>query len=398
MSVEYNGKKYLLPLECETDGTICKFIEQAESILEQHDEYKQISSDNKFRMIHVYISYSNPHYQANIIYNYLYNGNGENFIRWVNRRFKKNPNAISKYLKYENILIKTNDGRSLKKDNIILLTELGLMRAFGSESSNFAVLFQELILNFLRNVRKNYSDIWRKCLEEERTKRIELDIINKQNIQLQEIFNNPADMGDQDKTELIILRRTMMKQYYLYIIDWEYINNKLWNRKTKSTNNKIKKKKSSNLGKQKRESSDEDDNKNTQIKKKIIPHPDGIQERYDLYIKLHDLESDISEYYFTIKQKEITSKYKDKYVFIRHLDIRNASHYKNMVHILKHGNTYNTKTSYPISSEEKCDISQNYDNFIFPNIFQKTYSEIVDARNTSFIHMNKNMLINNNNQ
>ena len=138
MSIQCNGKHYLLPVVLENKdkgGTISDFIIGAESALNNHSEYKDVSDDNKFKKIMLYNSTSEPYYQSKVIYNYLYPGSKDHSA-WVKKKFKKNENHISKYLKQVPICI-PKDGVTLKqlkqqdpkdyykKDNVILLTELG---------------------------------------------------------------------------------------------------------------------------------------------------------------------------------------------------------------------------------------------------------------------------------
>jgi hypothetical protein len=430
-------KQYLFPVirKKGEGGVLSDFIEEAERILRGHSEYKEINTENKFKKIMLYNSIDEPYYQSQLIYDYLRPGKkGHN--QWIKDHFiEKIGNNLSKFIRKLNIYIpksnipieelnKCNEKDYKKGNEIWMLTEMGLNRALNLITTEFSVTFQELILNYLREMKKNHLEIHKKIIKEkgreleaERAHIQELEIINNESIQLREAFHNPGDFGDQDKTELTILRREHQKQFFMYVVDWEYMNAKFWRKyppidQTKVTKisrkNQVTSTKNYN-GIEFSSDSDEDSaiNEKKSNTKKIYditePHDKGIDEPYELFcLDSSDLENNENqEYYFCIKAKEITGKKKEFYKFIEYINIKDTKHYKAMIDIINNGNRYNHKTSYPLNAElventTETEMERNLykEEISTPesDVFKKCYSEIIDARNTSFINLHVHVL------
>ena len=127
------------------------------------------------------------------------------------------------------------------------------------------------------------------------------------------------------------------------------------------------------------------------------PHPDGIQESYEIsnidlrYMKNNDND----DYYFSITSKEITGNKKKYFKFIRFLYIKDAKHLKEMLSYIVNGKKYNLDPVYPNdSANEPTDYSSSIKT-ISKGIYQLNYSELIDARNSSFINLHNHVLDNN---
>lgn len=430
------------------NSVMADLINDTESILKGFQEYDDIISEYKFKNIKIYGDNNNPCFQANCIFDYLYPKYMKNFdnltdemktrtkrnrkrqfTRWVSDNFEYEiSNNITDEIYKASIKNNSSDKRYYE---CYVLTETGMLTAMCSNKTELSRVFKKRLMQFIKNIRDhhitiyneeriNSNNILKKELELERGLRKELQSINNCNIQLQEAFHNPSEFGDHEKTELTILRRETQKQYYLYIVDWSYINSKFW-KSNKSKNKSIKE-----INKASKEiyqgidfSSDNDDiTDNKIIERKLTkknnekntydesePHKNGIQDPYELFnVSLYDLiNNNNQDYYFCIKPKEITSKKKDYFKFISYINIKNNIHYKAMIEIINNGNKYNYSTSYPINSETvNNDRSKSESNFNFADeistpeagVFIQSYSDIIDARNSSFINLNKNYLKN----
>lgn len=305
---------------------------------------------------------------------------------------------------------------------INLITEYGIIHACYLYKNDIAIMFQKFMREVIKQLKeKGVATVIEanrelgKVLEEERDHRREAERINRQNIQLQEVFHNPADMGDQERTELVILRRETQKQYYVYVVDWEYMNAKFWKKYApKEEKKKIQPPKKNRItpldsvfeGIDINSSDSELDETVEKVEKRrrkkydiTEPHPKGIQDSYSLYdVDLQELESDENiDYYFCIRPKEITEKKKEYFKFIRYIDIKDSKHYRNMIEIIVNGNVYNNTTSYPVNSVlPEYKNEEYFEKITTPDsdVFQKTYSEIIDARNSSFINIHKDILVN----
>jgi hypothetical protein len=460
MSILHNEKHYLLPIisaDGNSGGTISDFVEGAEISLRNRPEYQHVSKENKFRKISAYISLNEPHYQSSLIYEYLFPGKTKHDT-WVGkfRGDNKDGSKIEQhYLKKVHICI-PKDGVTItvdnvnivnnynKKDNVVLLTELGLMRAFGTATTDFAIMFQKLLLGFLRNVKKNHADIYKKCMEEEIQRRQDAEKINNQNINLQYSFYNPTEIYDPDKIELSVLQKTYMKEYFVYVVDWQYMNSKMWKKKSKNEE-QILAKKDTPAKKEKPyvfpnhvtlafkkemteyDLSDSDDdriipnhitlasraldkeikqttkkrNKKEIKKNDTDPHPDGIQNSYDLYdlntrsIKSTEASDTDEEYYFTILSKPIDEKIKNNYKYISSIYIKDINHNKEFIRNILKGETHDNRTPYKVNGdlpEYEDHDNTNEVKTIDSKVYITTYSSILSARSKSYIDLNKNIL------
>lgn len=390
-------------------------------ILKVINEQKEFIPSDKlddFNNIRVYGSIKNPLFSAPDV-NQCLKGTTKN----AERNYKY---MLCDELFRDQHIVNSNKGNRV--ESTTLLTDYGVIHYCYLEKQGIAKIVQLFMREVIRQLKEKgvativdaYNQLG-KVLEEERGRRQYVEKINRQNIQLQEVFQNPADAGDQEKTELIILRRETQKQFYIYVVDWSYMNSKFWK---KFTSNGKKKKLTSakksqitlldnihegiNLNSSDSEKDVKEPKKNIERRRgktpcKIHntdePHFKGIQESYNLFdVNLQELESNENkDYYFCIKSKEIVNKKKEYYKFIKFIDIKDTKHYKNMREILVNGNVYNNTTTYPINSYlSKLENVEYADEVITPesDVFQKTYADIIDARNTSFINTHKHLLLN----
>lgn len=428
------------------NSIIANLITDAEKILRGIDDYSDIIPEYKFKNIKIYGDNKNPCFQANCIFDYLFpkyrkdfNTLNENekkkrnkarenkFTRWISENFDFNVNnTIDDEIFKSSIKNNSDDNRY---HECYILTETGMLTAMCSNKTLLSKTFKKHIIQFIKNIRDHHEKIYnderiksvnklKKELEKEREHRQELQYINDKNIQLQEAFHNPNDFGNQDKTELTILQRMTQKQYYLYVVDWDYVNSKFWKKYPPKIVKQQPPPKKSYLSVDDLEginfSSDDEEvfSKKTPDVKIIYdknePHPKGIQEPYELfYIDFHELKCNENEsYYFCIKPKEIVESKKSFYKFIKFINIKDIKHHKAMVEIVNKGNKYNYKTSYPINTdmvieniketENECIVFSEEVATPISDVFITNYSTLIDARNCSFINLHKQYLIDNN--
>lgn len=418
------------------NSVMADLIKDTESLLQGVNSYDSIIPEYKFKNIKIYGDNKNPCFQANCIFDYLYpkymknfdeltdemktrakNTRKRKFTRWISDNFDhdlSNDNTDEIYRAY----IKNNvsDKRYYE---CYVLTEIGMLTAMCSNKTELSRIFKKKLIQFIKNIRDHHiliydeervksNNILKKELEFEKCARRELQVINDSNIQLQEAFNNPNIFGDHERTELTILRKETQKQYYLYAVDWEYVNSRFW----VDTKYKKKSKKVSadtiecfDLN----DSSDDDTEISKPVVKKIckknkldttgIPHTYGIRNSYDLYyINKHDLNNIEmnADYYFCIKSKEISGFKKKFFKFIEYINIKNVNHYKAMIQIITHGNEYNNANPYQINSDidqESPRIISNPEGLTpYNDVFITSYSDIHDARNSSFNNLNKHYI------
>jgi len=426
------------------NSIMANLIDDAEEILKDIDEYSDIMPEYKFKNIKIYGNNKNPCFQANCIFDYLFpkyrkdfdslnenekkkrNKARENkFTRWISENFDFNlNNTIDDDIFKSNIKNNSDDNRYYE---CYILTETGMLTAMCSNKTVLSKTFKKHIIQFIKNIRNHHEKIYndernksvnklKKELEKEREHRQELQCINNKNIQLQEAFHNPADFGNQDKTELTILQRITQKQYYLYVVDWDYINTKFWKKypPTTAVKQHASSKKSDHLIDDLEGinfSSDDEDSpykKPTNIKityDKSEPHLKGIQESYELFcIDLDELKSNENQsYYFCIRPKEIVESKKPFYKFIKFINIKDITHYKAMIEIVNKGNIYNHTTSYPVNADKVVENIKDTEreSILFSkevatpdsDVFITNYSALIDARKCSFINLHKQYII-----
>jgi hypothetical protein len=205
-----------------------------------------------------------------------------------------------------------------------------------------------------------------------------------------------------------------MKQYYVYVVDWQYINSKFWKKfplkEAIATTNVQTSKKNQimpidsvfegiNIN-----SSDDEICEKKEKKRRIKtdttePHLKGIQESYDLFdIDLYELESNEHQnYYICIRAKEVSAKKKDHYKFVQFIYIADPKHYKATIDYIVNGRDYNNKSGYPVNN--KLNVIKEIENvgeIITPDteVFQTNYSSLIDARNTAYVDIKKDVLMN----
>jgi hypothetical protein len=424
-----------------SNSALLDFIESSEKILENCDGYSDINNDYKFRNIKIYGSDENPCFQANCIFDYLFPEYLKNFdqlndtekqrrkktkekrfTKWVDENFINvggygKDNDIYK----ANIKKNESDNRSYKS---YVLTETGLLTAFCSGTkSKLARIFRNHLVCYINNIKKYHIDVhiqelerseklMKQKYEDARDRYQEAEHLNKRNIQIQEAFINPDDTDVQNHTELTILRRENMRQYFVYLVDWKYVNTKYWKTfpqkdQKKPTTNAVKKSESKSYqqsdGKYEgidlnsSDSDTDDSTKKITIKKKIVfddsePHPDGLQEEYDLYdINLQDMKNNENEdYYIYISSKEIHHSKKKYFKFLRFMYVKDTKHYKEMMDYIANGKKYSNDTAY-VTNNDLPDIEYipYHVETSYKGVYQLNYSNLIDARNSSFINLYK---------
>jgi len=434
-------------IEC-SNSAIADLLSDTEKILSDIEEYSNITREYKFRNIKAYGNSENPYFQANCIFDYLFphylknfsqldtqgqkttlKNRKRQFSRWIKENFQdENGNLVDCDIIKANIKRNADDIRYYE---CYVLSETGVLVAFCKQKSALATTFRKHLVKFIKNVRKYHLEIYNeervrsvkdltKQLEAEVERRQEAETKVGQSLQLFDAFHNPNDISDHDSKELKILQRETQKQYYVYVVDWRYINTKYWKKFPITKKQEVK----LNQPPKKNQiehtdlycginpySSDSDyESKNS--KKKVStrrnkaddsePHPDGIQESYDLFdINLGDLERDENEeMYFSIRIKEVSNTKKEYYKFVRFVYIKDIKHYKEMIEIILHGNVYTNQTAYPINNttehiKKDTDVIDNYNtNTPVSDVYKATYANVIDARNSSFINSHKDVLMN----
>lgn len=291
---------------------------------------------------------------------------------------------------------------------INLITEYGIIHACHLYKTEIAIIFQKFMREVIKQLKtKGVATLVEshkqliKTLESEREKRKIAEHINIQNIIYQDAYINDFQENDDDQTELTIMRNMHLTKYYLYIVDWNYMNTKYWKKDKPtpepkhidldecidlvSSDSDCENKKSNKLFKRK--------------SKKMVfdntPHENAIYEQYDLdFIQVSDLiNGENEEYYFFVSPKEVAESKKEFYKFMKFIYIDKAKHYNEMIEVLKTGEVPN-KTAYTLNNDLPIYKKYELDLVSTPvkNIFKCSYSMINSARNRSFIRTYKNHL------
>jgi hypothetical protein len=301
---------------------------------------------------------------------------------------------------------------------INLITEYGLIHACYLYKTDIAIIFQKFMREVIKQLKNTgiatVVDAHKqlaKSLEVEKEKRRDAEIINKQNIFLQEAYCNDFSAGDPDTTELNILRRQHLTTYYVYLVDWQFVNSKYW--KTFPTSNGAQDKQPrKKVGKSVEEIMFEDlesrscddepkpNSKKPRSKKPYVditqPHKNGIQEKYEMdFINKNDLVNDENEeYYFNISAKEHD---KENFKFVMTIQLDKIKHYTEMLDYIMNGERVVNRTAYPINSYEPSEHkNNNFDDTVLTpvaKVYKTTYDTIVSARSRSYIHLNRSYLI-----
>jgi hypothetical protein len=234
--------------------------------------------------------------------------------------------------------------------------------------------------------------------------------LNRENIFLQDNHINEYEGSNDDLTELAILRVQHMTVYYLYLVDWHYVNSKYWSsRKDSGKPKPIKLPKPAEPVKSPaiiegiNLNSDDDDSapeeKAAPTPRRVPkpdtsePHPDGIPDVYEFeFLDLADMKNqDSEEYYFYITSKESKQDY---IKLIKPLYIDRSDHYKLMIKYITEGEPLVARTAYPVNKYEPYEIPYKIPSSLTPvkRIFKTTFSHIESARSRSFIHLNCDVL------
>lgn len=424
---------YLSPIDYSNGGVATDFIEKSEKILENFSDYSAFGPEFKFRKLDVYGSIENPYFVSSYVYKYIFPHRAKNKHGRFLDQFRNDNNEFNvDYMLQSNVSIfqkkKNGEYGYQNQTSVNLLSEMGLMKAMFMASTEFAITFQKLILNFLKGVRQTHVDVWKKqllCskknLEAERSRRIEVEELNQKNIEISDAIYN-TDNRDQNNLELNILRRKAMSRYSVYLVDWQFINTKYWKQypmdgKTHNPpkNNKFIKHTQNIIEGIDLNSDDELTIPTTKTRtfKKINlleQHPKGIESYQHTYKGLEDLEQDENTpYYIHISNKEI-QKDKEHYKFLRFLYMDKESrgiHYKTMIDIIKNGEKYNNKSAYTnmhkISNAPECNKTHNSNTKVnsleindsetpVKKVYQITYSELMNARDRAFVKNNLNII------
>jgi hypothetical protein len=418
-----------------TNSVIADFINDAEKLFENVSGYSDIDDNYKFRNIKVYGNSEEPCFQANCIFDYLFpkylkNFNNldekekktrikskkNKFTDWIKRNFNKkvieDDTEVSilnkKLISYANIKRDETDSRYYKS---YTLTETGLLTALFSNDSDKTELldiFRDYLLLFIRNIRKYHTDVYNQerdrsikelkiKYESERDRRQEAEKINGQNIQLRDAFINPDDACEHQHVELTILRRTAMKQYYVYVVDWQAVNSR-WHKSFPT-----------NESKSASDADDDDSDIDDKPKKKrgpskksakqfddTEPHKDGIYEPYDLYdVDLRTLKrNSTDEYYIYISPKPVAESKQSHFKFLRFIYIHNTTHFKEMMDYIANGKKYINESAYSVNSDlPEIEYIPETVETVYKGVYQLSYSNLMDARNSSFININKQTLV-----
>lgn len=306
---------------------------------------------------------------------------------------------------------------------INLITEYGIIHACYLYKNDIALIFQKFMREVIKQLKtKGVATVIEahnqlaKNLEEERTRRREAEEINIQNIFLRDAYCNDFSNSDDNETELAILRRQYLSTYYIYLVDWQYVNTKYW--KKNNTNKKVESAPRKKLDDELSSpvaginlNSDSDDTGDDEQKSKVVrsrkhktditePHPDGINDSYELdYINLNDLEnSENDEYYFYISPKELSQNSRS-FKLITTIQVDKLKHYNELIKYIINGEPIIDRTAYKVNSYEPVEIPNiDSDNKVKPpikGVYKTSYSNLISARNRSFIVLNKEIIIGN---
>jgi hypothetical protein len=375
-------------------------------IMEHYGHISSIDREN-FDKIRVYNTVDNP----------LFNGSD---VYYCLKKTQDNIKRMYGGLLDDEVLrqkkVNTQNSR------INLITEYGVIHACYLYKNDIAIVFQKFMREVIKQLKNTgvatviaAHNQLSKVLEEEQCKRRDAEIINKQNIFLQDAYCNDFVSNDDNETELTILRRQYLTTYYVYLVDWQYVNAKYWNTFPSSTKIPVRKPRKktfeptvATLFEGIELNSDSDDNcvnKSTNSTKKkrkktkddtTKPHKDGIQEPYEMkFIDLRDLEScENDEYYFYISAKETT---KDHFKLIMPIQLDKSKHYTEMTRYITNGEKIIDRTAYPNNAYESIELKNNMfdDNSSTPvsKVYKTTYDTIKSARSRSYIAMNRELLL-----
>jgi hypothetical protein len=419
------SQEILEPIDFSEDITT-EIIRRCELLLAENDEYKKLKDSGRdFNSIKIYGSRQEPCFKAKDIYLYVDPTGGNK--KWFNKQLVPEKHIFKANIRN----IKSNENKTWTKvEPTNMLTRKGLMKAFSICNGVIADTFQDYVFDLLDGLWKNEKDVMKKQmkiteknLEEERNKRREAEIINLQNIHLQEAYCNDFESNDSNGIELTILRRLHLTKYYLYIVDWNYVNSAYWKKdkepkelKEPKPSKSIKKIDTQGID---LDSSDDDSTPSARetnrqncenfakgiaaaprvyTKRTAIPdepHRDGINDPYEFeYVTLGDLEnSSNDEFYLHITNKEIDPK-KDHFKFITHIYLDKKKHFDDMVKYITQGETVIDRTAYPVNGHEPKEIktAEFFESTPIKKIYKTTYEMVCSARNRTYVNMHRDAL------
>jgi hypothetical protein len=380
-------------------------------IMEHYDHISEQDKEN-FDKIRVYNTVDDP----------LFNGSD---VYYCLKKTHDNIKRMYRDLLDDEVLNKQKVNTQNARINLI--TEYGVIHACYLYKNDIAIVFQKFMREVIKQLKNTgvatvieAHNQLSKVLEEERGKRREAEIINKQNIFLREAYCNDFSSNESDETELAILRRQYLTTYYVYLVDWQYVNAKYW-KKFPSDGKEPVRQPRKNTAEVKETvyecidlNSDSDNSDASTMEKSLKdkrskkskldvtqPHKNGIQEPYEMnYINMRDLENgENEEYYFYINAKECT---KDHFKLIMPIQLDKTKHYTEMLNYIVNGEKIVDRTAYPINSYEPTELANTDfdDNVSTPvsKVYKTTYDILTSARSRSYITMNRELLIGMNNK
>jgi hypothetical protein len=375
-------------------------------IMEHYDHISEQDKEN-FDKIRVYNTVDDP----------LFNGSD---VYYCLKKTHDNIKRMYRDLLDDEVLNKQKVNTQNARINLI--TEYGVIHACYLYKNDIAIVFQKFMREVIKQLKNTgvatvieAHNQLSKVLEEERGKRREAEIINKQNIFLREAYCNDFSSNESNETELVIMRRQYLTTYYVYLVDWQYVNAKYWKKFPSDGKEPVRqpRKKTAEVKETVYEgidlNSDSDDSDASTMEKSLKdkrskkskldvtqPHKNGIQEPYEMnYINMRDLENgENEEYYFYISAKECT---KDHFKLIMPIQLDKTKHYTEMINYIVNGEKIVDRTAYPINSYEPTELANTDfdDNVSTPvnNVYKTTYDILTSARSRSYITMNRELLI-----
>jgi prophage antirepressor-like protein len=404
---------FLVPIKNTTDITT-EIIRRCEKILHDDDEYKKLKDiGNDFQSVIPYGMskelHEEPYFNAKQVFKFVDITNDKYHI-------KHNLELGVHYIKAKI----TND----KKSPNNMLTREGLMLIMYMGKTKLAKTFQKYVFDLLDGLWKKHKEIMvsqmkitEKNLEKEIARRQDAETVNKQNIEIADAIYN-TDNHEQNKLELNILRRKTMTRYYVYLVDWKFINTKYWKKypmkeeeeekKAPPKKNKTSDQAESTIveGIDLNSSDDDSASQKTHIKAHkrtkvnlTDPHINGLDEYEFLYTSVKDLKADENEpYYMCVTDREINSN-KESYKFMRFLYLDKGvagPHYRTMIELLKYGEKYDDRSAYPnvvriVDDKNNTTLSENdveLESTETPvkRVYKITYTDLINARDRGFIN------------
>jgi hypothetical protein len=244
-SVDSEGT--LIPIEYKKSGAISEFIMKAETMFAHFPEYAGFTPEFKFTKLDVYGSVKDPYFSLKYVFKYMdppmhnkkrFYGN---FRHVTGMDAKKQPihgEYIKDYAEKYNVKIfqKKKDGvyDYQKQIDVVLLSELGLMKAMFMENNEFTRIFQKLILRFIKNVREHHRNVYNQelkrsydevCAERNELSKnnFVLDGRNKVLSSARDFFVHPELHGDDINKEMQTVYYMHYTPVSVYIVHYDYV-------------------------------------------------------------------------------------------------------------------------------------------------------------------------------